>query len=434
MNNTRALAANVLRDVVFKQQTLNQVLPQASEALAANDKAFLAELCYGCLRWYSQLQAVANVLLHRPLKNKNQDILCLLLVGIYQVLHLSTPSYAAVSETVNATQAFKKSWARGLLNKTLRHLAKDPEAILEQLPASAENQYLHPQWLLEAIQTAWPEQWQAVLTANNAKAPLYLRVNLNHSSVEQQLAKLPDALAAKSVENFPEAIQLDSTNVESLPGFAEGDIYVQDLAGQLAVDLLELKPGQQILDACAAPGSKTTHILSRQPNCHVTAIDNNPKRLGLLPQNMRRLKLPHDQLHLVLADAGHTKEWWQGQPFDRILLDAPCTGTGVIRRHPEIKWLRTLSQMQILQKQQQYLLEKLWPLLAPGGLLLYSTCSILPQENSQQIKRFLSKHNEAKLQPISLPLGSATEAGWQILPEEQWADGFFYALIKKAKK
>lgn len=430
--NLRAVAATVVDEVVYKQRSLNQSLSPALSRVAPADVALLQEISYGCVRKFSQLEKIANHLLHTPLKTKHQDVLCLLVVGIYQILYLNVPTYAAVSETVSAASILKKNWAKGLINKILRHFSTHKDQILKTIPSDLVYEYSHPLWMIENIQAAWPQQWEAILKANNEAPPFYLRVNTQHLPVEKQIERLLPSLLPEKVDGFPEAIRIHSTFIENLPGFKEGDIYVQDISGQLAVHLLEVSDGMSVLDGCAAPGSKTTHLLTLYPHCQVTAVDNHPERLKKLMENMHRLHLPHKNLHLVLSDASQTHGWWSGELFDRILLDAPCSGSGVIRRHPDIKWTKTQKQLDQLVNQQQRLLERLWPLLKPHGKLLYATCSIFPEENTELIKHFLGNHTDAALGPLeNLPLGFPTSFGWQILPSPEGGDGFFYAQLQK---
>jgi 16S rRNA (cytosine967-C5)-methyltransferase len=432
--NQRAIAASVIHTVVMQHRSLSDLLPKVLEkAPDPKTQAFIKELCFGCLRWYSRLSAIANELLHTPMKDKHADVFCLMLTGIYQIAHLSTPDYAAVSETVSAAKALKKPWAKGLLNQTLRAFVDNKDAILAKL-STDEARYAHPTWLIDTIKKAWPDNWGAILEANNTQAPLFLRVNRLKASVPDYLTQLDKAgIPAKAVTGCPDAIHVTTAcPVTALPGFDKGLVSVQDISGQLATPLLKLKDGMNVLDCCAAPGSKTTHMLEIAPGLSsLSAIDNQPSRLPKIRQNLERLDLPHNNVHLTLADVTHVNQWWSGTQFDHILVDAPCSATGVIRRHPDIKWLREARDINALTQLQALMLAKVWPLLKPGGLMLYSTCSILPAENSEQIQQFCKTHKDATLESLDLPIGHIQNAGWQVLPTIDGADGFFYALLKK---
>lgn len=432
--NSRALAANVVNEVMNQQRSMSQVLPKTLEKIEkVEDRAFVSQVSYGCLRWYPQLQAIANQLLFTPLKPKNHDVLCLLIIGIYQLLYLNTPAYAAVSETVAASKQIKKPWAARLLNKTLRQFSKDPQAQAKSANQGEITEYAHPIWLVKRLKKAYPDHWATILSTNNTEAPMVLRVNQQRTTVDDYLTQLDAAnIEAQALPCSPSAIQLkQAVAVDKLPGFTRGDSYVQDSCGQLVMPLLDLAPNLTVLDACSAPGSKTTHMLEAEPSLHITAVDNQANRLPLIKQNIQRLQLPHENLHMVLADVCHVEQWWQGEKFDRILIDAPCSAIGVIRRHPDIKWLRKDSDIEQLSQLQARILDKVWPLLKSGGVMLYSTCSILPEENTQQVKTFLSRHKDAKLSTIELPIGFAVDHGWQCLPETNGHDGFFYAKLTK---
>ncbi|MDF1653950.1 MAG: 16S rRNA (cytosine(967)-C(5))-methyltransferase RsmB [Coxiellaceae bacterium] len=432
--NSRALAAGVIHEVIDQQHSMSQVLPKALAKIEkAEDKAFVQEVSYGCLRWYPQLQAVANQLLYTPLKTKNHDVLCLLLTGIYQLMYLKTPAYAAVSETVAASKQMKKPWAAKLLNKTLRQFAQNTEQVVNESQNGEVTEYAHPVWLVKRIKQAYAGNWTHILRANNAAAPMFLRVNKTKNSRDEYLNLLSSAeIDAEPVEFCDSAIRLiKPVSVEKLPNFAKGSAYVQDLSGQLVANLLSLEPNQWVLDACSAPGSKTTHIIECEPSVQLVAVDNQANRLPLVKQNIERLGLPHDHLHMVLADVCHTDQWWQGEKFDRILVDAPCSATGVIRRHPDIKWLRQNHDIDQLVQLQARILDKVWALLKPGGLLVYTTCSVLPDENQNQIKHFLNQHKDAKVEAFEMPVGSCVEPGWQLLPSEEGGDGFYYAKLRK---
>jgi 16S rRNA (cytosine967-C5)-methyltransferase len=433
--NQRAAAASILNMVISQRQSLNDTLPKFLEKITQpEEKAFIKELCFGCLRWYLKLEAIANQLLKTPMKQKNSDVFCLLITGIYQILFLRTPSYAAVSETVNAVKALKKPWAAGLLNKTLRIFLDHQREIMEKIEKDSLVETSHPNWLLNKLKADWPDQYSNIIKANNTKAPLYLRINRQKTNISDFLTKLQTAdISASTVENCSNAIKVTpSLPVAKIPGFKEGEFYVQDISGQWAAHLLDLRAKLTVLDCCAAPGSKTTHILELEPNLdNLTAIDNQPNRLLKVRENLIRLQLPHEKSSLVLADASHVEQWWHGSLYDRILLDAPCSATGVIRRHPDIKWLRKETDIENLIQKQALLLNKLWPILKKGGKLLYSTCSVLSGENEKQIKQFCSQHKDAQILNIELPFGLAKSIGWQILPEPNGPDGFYYALLEK---
>lgn len=433
--NSRAMAANAINSVVSERKSLADILPKLLENV--EDKAtrsYIKQLCFGVLRHYRVLSAYADLLLTSPTKAKNWDIFCLLLVGIYQIRFLSTPAYAAVSETVNATRKMKKPWAASVINKTLRRFIDEQDQLSSNISTRPGVTYSHPDWLVTRLQQDWPEQWIPLLEANNAKAPMFVRVNQQQITREDFVNNLQAAdIPARLVDNVAHAVEIiEPCSVQMIPGFEEGHFYVQDISGQMAVALLDLMPEQSVLDCCAAPGSKTTHMLETQPELKsLVAIDNQVHRLPKIRENLQRLKLPYDHLYLTLADASHVEQWWHGDQFDRMLIDAPCSATGVIRRHQDIKWLRQDSDIKSLTQVQALLLHKLWPLLKPGGRLLYSTCSILKDENEKQAQRFLKQHKDAKPVNFELPYGNKQSIGWQILPEPNGPDGFYYALFEK---
>lgn len=435
--NTRAQAATCIREVIQHHRSLTDVLQAANQGEQA---AFIQALCYGTLRYIYRLKAVANQLLLKPLKPKDQDIFALLLVGLYQLLYCDTPHYAAVSETVNASKTLKKPWASGLLNKTLRRFLREKESLLKTADEKSSARTNHPNWFITACKKAWPEHWERILQANNEQAPMTLRINRNKTTRDEYLNLLTqEKCDAHRIPFLSEGITLNTPMaVHDLPHFSDGWCSVQDAAGQRAESLLDLKPGQRVLDACAAPGSKTTHLLEQAPELQsLVALDKDPARLAKVRQNMQRLDLKERAqtcLKLTLADATHVEQWWDGKPFDRILLDAPCSATGVIRRHPDIKYLRKESDIKKLAEQQFHLLTSLWPLLAEEGLLLYATCSVLPEENEILLKQFLNKQKSAKAVTFTLEDSLEQRIGHQILPGMEQQDGFYYALLTKKKK
>ncbi|OOZ41255.1 16S rRNA (cytosine(967)-C(5))-methyltransferase [Solemya pervernicosa gill symbiont] len=428
--NSRAAAARVLAQVLGEGRSLSSALPSVLNKVVAKDRGFVQNLCYSVLRDLPRLRALIKPLLKQPLKKRDSDIEALLLSGAYQLFDAKVPAHAALNECVAATRQLKKGWASGMVNGVLRNLQRQGEALPATAADKLDVQYAHPQWLIERLRKAWPDQWQAILQGNNERAPMVLRVNCSVTTREEYLLQLESAeIAAQPHPVVDSALILaEPVDVMRLPGFEEGLVSVQDAAAQLAAPLLDLQPGQRVLDACAAPGGKTGHILeSEAALAEVVAIDSEGERLIRVADNLARIGLSAE---LIEADAAETA-WWDGKPFDRILLDAPCSATGVIRRHPDIKWLRRPSDIASLVEEQQRLLEALWPLLAPGGMLVYATCSVLPVENSEQIETFLKQHDDAEEQPIASQWGLVQPYGRQILPGSDGMDGFYYASLMK---
>jgi 16S rRNA (cytosine967-C5)-methyltransferase len=423
------IAARALSRVLQDGQSLTAALESALQGVeTGKDRAFIQALCYGVCRTYHRLDFILNELLDKPLKD--QDVKALALVGLYQLKYMRVKPHAAVSETVLAAR--KKPWAKALINALLRSYLREQEK-LEQKADNVQNAAVsHPDWLIKQIEQDWPQQAQKILLENNQQPPMALRVNLsriNRDSYLQQLSE--EGIAAAAVDFCPSAIILDKpVAVDLLPGFAEGLVSVQDTAAQLAAGLLDVQAGHRVLDVCAAPGGKTAHILEHQPQLkELVAIDVDESRLQRVSETLQRLKLPAT---LVVGDAASPQTWWDGQLFDRILLDAPCSALGVIRRHPDIKLLRRAEDIKPLRAMQKKILNAVWPLLAPGGLMLYATCSILKQENEQQIDAFLAEHPDAVELPIDAVWGFAGSHGRQIMTGEAAMDGFYYARIGKS--
>jgi len=427
--NLRGLAAQILSRVINDGQSLTAALENQLPKLNDHqDRAFVQALCYGVIRHYYALTCTLQQLLDKPLKTKDGDIQALLLVGLYQLQHMRVKSHAAVSETVSATR--HKPWAKSLVNAILRNYLRDAENLGCHADRSASLN--HPDWIIEVLEQNWPDQSAQIMAANDQAAPMSLRVNLLQGSREDYLNRLQqlDINAQISAYN-PAGIVLDQAiNVEQLPGFAEGLVSVQDLAAQLAAELLDVKPGQRVLDLCAAPGGKTAAILEQQPGLQsLLAIDLDAHRLKRVNDNLLRLNL---QAETLAADASQPDTWADNKQFDRILLDAPCSGFGVIRRHPDIKILRRASDIETLQALQYKILNAAWQLLAPGGILLYATCSILKPENEQQIAKFLANHPDSSELTIEADWGMARPHGRQILPGDNQMDGFYYAKLAKS--
>ncbi len=427
---TRAAAARVLHQVVDQGQSLSQALPQAQQSIPAKDRALLQEMCYGVLRWLPRLDFIARQLLSKPLKSKQRSVHFLILVGLYQLIYMRTPPHAAVAETVAATQRLKAPMLKGLVNAVLRNFQRQQE----ELEAKADEQLSprtgHPGWLLKRLQAAYPEQWEQVVDANNQRPPMWLRANASRQDRADYQQRLTDSgIESRTAKHAQQAICLERPmDVEKLPGFGQGDSSVQDAAAQMAAQLLDAQPGDLILDACAAPGGKTAHVLELQPEIReMIAVDFDATRLARVQENLDRIGL---KARLIHADASKPEQWWQEEDFDRILLDAPCSATGVIRRHPDIKWLRRNDDISELAGLQQAILRALWQRLKPGGTLVYATCSVLPDENKSQIKAFLADTQDAELLPLH-PDDTPENPGWQILPGEDGMDGFYYAKLKR---
>lgn len=432
MSNIRAIAATILVKVSRQGRSLNELLPYRKCSLSGQDEALLQELCFGVCRWYVRLTYLTDQLLKKPLKGKDEDLLMLLLVGLYQLSSTRIPAHAAINETVAATKNLGKPWARGLVNALLRRFQRERAAIIEQASAIPEYQYSHPQWLLTRLQKAWPDQWPAITAANNRKGPMTLRVNDRKTDRDDYLRELQkNTIEGTSCRSAPQGIVLTKpAQIDALPGFNTGLVSVQDEAAQLAAGLLELAPDQRILDACSAPGGKCCHILEQQPAIKdLWAVELISSRIEKIKRNLERLEL---SAHLVTADISEPDQWWDGKPFDRILLDAPCSATGVIRRHPDIKLLRRNADIDKLAKQQLSMLFRLWPLLKSGGLLLYATCSILPEEDEQVIASFMANTSDAREEVINADWGEPGRIGRYLLPTIDGPDGFYYAKLRKA--
>ncbi len=430
----RHAAVVVLTGLLAERRSLTELLEHADwTAMPASDRALARALCFGVARFYYRYDFVLRELLQKPLKARDTDIKALVLVGLHQLCELRIPDHAAIAETVDVTKALGKPWARGLTNALLRNFQRRRDEFDAAVAANAVAATAHPRWLLDAFQEYWPTELDAIVAANNRQAPMVLRINAQRLTRAAYLKRL----RLKGIEAEPTlrsefGIELTSAvNVELLPGFAEGDVSVQDTAAQLAADLVAPQAGERLLDACAAPGGKTAHLLERAPGAlDLLALDSQPQRLTRIRDNLDRLGL---QAQIAVGDAGDPAGWWDGQPFDRILLDVPCSASGVIRRHPDIKFLRNAADLKELTATQARLLNALWPLLKTGGILLYSTCSVLPPENALQIERFLAQQADAELTAIPVEWGRDTGFGRQILPGEDNMDGFFYALLHKTR-
>lgn len=432
INNARMAALQMLGQMLDQKRNLADI-DDAGMLTDSRDRSFARHLAYGVTRWLSSLQYLSSQLLDRPLKKRDRDIGRLILIGLSQLWHDGTAQHAAIHETAECARLLGKPWAVGLINAVLRRFQREQTELLARLDESPER-FAHPQWLLQKLQTDWPGEWQEIVKANNHPAPLWLRINRSRPEHEGCAEALTNRQFELECHPFaPDAIRISpAAAVGDIPGFRDGLLSVQDPAAQLAVDLLDLQAQHRVLDACAAPGGKTCHILERFPSLDLTAVERSESRLVLVRENLARLGFrQRDNVKLLAADAAQTADWWDGAQFDRILLDAPCTASGVIRRHPEIKWLRTTGQLQEAMRVQAKLLRQLWPLLKPGGILVYATCSVLIDENRNQISHFLSQHESAEVAAMDVAWGRDQRFGRQILPGEQEMDGFFYARLRK---
>lgn len=422
----RTRAAAAVQGVLHGGKRLEETLDYTG--LGRSDRALLRELATGTVRWAIRLRAVLDDLLDRPLPRRETEVEALLLVGLYQLGHTGIPPYAAVSATVGALSK-GKAWARRLVNGVLRRFGRERDQRLATADArSAAVAHAHPEWLVTALEAAYPDAWQAALAANNTPPPLTLRVTGDRAAYLAELSQAGiDAEAHPLVDT---AVTLGEFRaVASLPGFTEGRASVQDAAAQLAAPLLDPRSGDRVLDACTAPGGKLAHLLTLTPDLDVTALDADPGRMDRTRETLGRTGVA--PRGLLTGDAARPEGWWDGEPFDRILIDAPCSGTGVIRRHPDIKHLRRPGDLGPMRERQQAMLEALWPLLRPGGKLLYVTCSVLPAENGEVVGALQEAHPEAVAEPLPPAWGRPAGPGRQILPGEAGMDGFYYARLRK---
>ncbi|MCD4864087.1 16S rRNA (cytosine(967)-C(5))-methyltransferase RsmB [Pseudomonas sp. PLB05] len=432
--NPRLAATRALAAVLAGRASLGSSLPEQLAKVDPRDRALAQDLAFGTARWQPRLSLLAEKLMQKPFKAGDRDLEALLLIGLYQLFHTRIPAHAAIGETVGCVDKLKKSSAKGLLNAVLRRAQREYDSLLPALEHDPAARLAHPRWLQKTLKARWPAQWEAIASANNLHPPLILRVNRRQGSRDSYLAEL----AAAGIEAVPCAFSADGIrllqpqDVTALPGFAAGRLSVQDEAAQLAAELLELAPGQRVLDACAAPGGKTCHLLEREPAlAEVVALDADAGRLERVEQNLARLGLT---ARTLAADGRAVADWWDGTPFQRILLDAPCSATGVIRRHPDIKLTRQASDIAPLVQLQGELLDALWPTLDVGGILVYATCSVLPEENSDNLAAFLARTPGVRELDIPAPWGLAQPHGRQLLPQPEGHDGFYYCkLIKIAR-
>ena len=432
----RAVSAEIVDAVVYGGESLDAAITKNEPRIQATDRPLLRMLCYGCLRNHWRLQGWLSQLISKPFRKRDRVVSALLAIGLYQITEMRIPDHAVVSETVDAVRQLRRPKLAGLVNACLRRFVR--ENIAETAAMDEESQWNHPAWMIDRLRDDWPDDYQAILTANNERAPMWLRANASKNSAAAYLKRLQEiGIEADLLTGVPEAVRLRAPQaVDGLPGFATGDASVQDAAAQIAAHWLLRDAQGHLLDACAAPGGKSGHLLELGENrVSLTAVDNDAARVVSIAENLRRIGR---SATLITADASNPKEWWDGVPFDGILLDAPCSASGVIRRHPDIKLLRRESDLGKLAVIQRAMLDALWPLLAEGGTLLYATCSVFAVENDELTGQFLRDHGDAVENDV-LPNNNIRDlmqrraCGYQILPGTAGLDGFYYAALHKKK-
>lgn len=426
--NARAVAAQIILQVLDQGKSLSTLIPEAQSQIEAKDLPLVQEIVFGVCRTLPRLEAVIAQAVEKPLKGKTRLVHCLLLVGLYQLLYMRVPAFAAVDEVVNAAKSLKLESFKALINGVLRRFLREKDTLLAKFDKNWQT--LHPEWFVNKLKKAYPN-WREIIDANNERPPMWIRVNQQHSTTADYLEMLGEMANREpnSTACVPSGAVLlaKPVAVSQLPHFEQGWATVQDAHAQWSAMLLEPKNGEQILDACAAPGGKTTHILEVAPQAKVLALDIEESRLSRVRENLARLG---QQAEVVCGDASQPDQWLaSGQMFDKILLDAPCSATGVIRRHPDIKWLRKENDIAELVDLQGKILRALWARLKPNGVLVYATCSVLPDENSEQIDRFLAEEPTARL--VAMDFNGEQCEKKQFFPQIQGGDGFFYAKLVK---
>lgn len=427
--SSRAVSATIILHVLDQGKSLSTLIPEAQKQLDPKDFPLVQEITFGVCRVLPRLESIIKLLVEKPLKGKTRLVHCLLLVGLYQLLYMRVPAHAAVDEVVNATKSLKLDSFRALTNGVLRRFLREQDEMLAKV--DKHWQTLHPEWLVNKLKKVYPN-WRDIVEANNQRPPMWIRVNQQYIKAKDYAVLLGDVVAKNSANLTacipPCALLLNKpVSVNQLHNFEQGWATVQDAHAQWSAELLGAENGETILDACAAPGGKTTHILEKVPNAKIIALDIEESRLNRVRENLARL----GQIATVICgDASKPQEWLDDDVmFDRILLDAPCSATGVIRRHPDIKWLRQESDIPELAHLQGNILRALWDRLKPNGILLYATCSVLPEENSEQIQRFVQETPNAKL--VEMDFNGEKVSEKQFFPHQNGGDGFFYAKLQK---
>ncbi|MCZ2721860.1 16S rRNA (cytosine(967)-C(5))-methyltransferase RsmB [Marinomonas sp. 15G1-11] len=427
----RAVAITVISGVLQNKGSLSTQLSKHVSRVNSEHQAKLKEICFGVCRWFPKLNSIALSMLQQPFEEEDYDLYAALLIGLYQLEYMDTPDHAAVNEAVEATKELNKDWAGKLINAVLRRYLRERNEIVSAIQSMPSVEYVHPKWFIKRLKKHWPDQLDSIVEANNGHPPMCLRVNERHVSRETAI----EILQKEGIDTDMGVYATSSlylkkpVRVNQLPHFELGYFSVQDESAQLAAFILSPKAGEKVLDACAAPGGKTGHLLEKA-DIDVTAIELEEWRLDKIHENLDRLQL---SANVICADASDLNTWWDGTVFDKILLDAPCSATGVIRRNPDIKINRKPKEVEELTQIQKNILQEVWKTLTPGGQLLYATCSILEEENTLQIAHFLDHHNDVIERDIELPEGCGikTKHGVQLLPQLEGHDGFYYCLLEK---
>jgi len=433
--SARHQALNWLNMVVRDGRSVNDILANSnsSDNLSSSQISFAKQQLFGSLRFYHQIKAILDQLLEKPLKQKDLDVYSILVLGIYQLRYMSVPDHAAISESVELTRQIKKPWASRLVNGCLRSYQRQVKEIEQKLAKAQTFKTSHPNWIINQIEADWGDKAQTILEANNQQAPMTIRVNQQRvSRTDYQQMLQSEGMESTAHPLAKDGLVMHSAcDVFKLPKFEQGWVTVQDAAAQLVVDLMSLEPNMVVLDGCAAPGGKTTHILQREPSTRLTSVEKSESRLKRIEQTLERLNM---ECQLTCADIIEHQTWWNGELFDRILIDVPCSASGVIRRNPDIKLHRKKLDLTNIVELQAKILAQTWKLLKPGGRLVYATCSIFKDENEKQIEHFVKKH-DAKLirleQVIDSKLHRHSEIGHQIFPGDFQMDGFYLCCLEK---
>jgi len=429
----RWAAAQVAQRVLDQGQASDAAMEVVCQGLTrGQDRALARRLVHGLMRDWPMVSGLLKALLQTPLKRRDRGVYFILCIGLSELRAEREPDHAAVNAAVEATKLAKAKHMSKLVNAVLRRFLREREALEADQADALTVQWGHPAWFIQALQHDWPEDWQRILGAGNASPPLTLRVNRRHWSRDDALSALTQhGLEAHPIPGLADAVELERrVAIRDIPEFSTGGWSVQDASAQWAVDWLQLTPGLRVLDACAGPGGKAAHALERA-DIELHAVDSDGERLARVETGLARLGLSAQLIH---ADATSVASWWDGGLFDRVLLDAPCSATGVIRRHPDIRWLRQAGDLSNLVATQRALLDALWPLVKPGGILVYVTCSVLADENDRQMASFVERHSDGSIlqsPPTPTAPGRAVSPGWQVLPGEGGWDGFYFAAVER---